>query len=438
MIEELPELQRSAIVSFYYDHMKIEEIAKIFDCSVNTIKSRLNYAKKFLKSKVEEHQKTYSYKLFSFSPAILLLALRELLSSEKYTMAPEAAEKVYHVACETLGITASSIALGAATSSSAASGAAGVATGAETIGAETGVSATGTAATATATTAKGAGLWGKFMAFSAAKKAGTIILATTLVGGGATTGVLLTIQNTEPPAVVVETEQDVPDIAAALAITEEPKEKLEQKLEDVTKETNNDSAEHLEQEAVNPPTRTVIQHVQKNYPGTSIGEDIILRGVTLTGQKVLIGNLASFTVSDDWILFDPDRGNRTGFYKDKNAPAESWAYLIFSYDTLLTDTSFSSWLELEKSIISTLDMVHGSSSETISNLCYINVNGYDGYYYEIERTDTTIADSIYFQFYMNGYTFTVSVGYLDTVNPTVKEAAIASAMEIIRTLTPLN
>ena len=49
MIEELPELQRSAIVSFYYDHMKIEEIAKIFDCSVNTIKSRLNYAKKFLK-----------------------------------------------------------------------------------------------------------------------------------------------------------------------------------------------------------------------------------------------------------------------------------------------------------------------------------------------------------------------------------------------------
>ena len=52
MIDELPELQRSAIVSFYYDHMKIEEIAKVFDCSVNTIKSRLNYAKKFLKEKV--------------------------------------------------------------------------------------------------------------------------------------------------------------------------------------------------------------------------------------------------------------------------------------------------------------------------------------------------------------------------------------------------
>ena len=225
MIEELPELQRSAIVSFYYDHMKIEEIAKIFDCSVNTIKSRLNYAKKFLKSKVEEHQKQYSYKLFSFSPVILLYALRELLSSEEYTMASEAAERVYHVACETLGITASSIALGAtaaAASSSVATGATGVATGAGATGAAVSAGATGAAGTATATTAKGAGLLGKFMALSTIKKTGAVLLATTLVGGGATTAVLLTNDNPKPPAIVVETEQEVPEITATPVITKTP------------------------------------------------------------------------------------------------------------------------------------------------------------------------------------------------------------------------
>lgn len=49
MIDELPELQRVAIKAFYYDNMKIDEIATMCECSANTIKSRLNYAKKFLK-----------------------------------------------------------------------------------------------------------------------------------------------------------------------------------------------------------------------------------------------------------------------------------------------------------------------------------------------------------------------------------------------------
>ncbi len=198
MIDELPELQRSAIVSFYYDHMKIEEIAKVFDCSVNTIKSRLNYAKKYLKSKVEEHQKQYSYKLFSFSPAVLLLALRGLLTSEKYTMAPESAEKVYHVACDALGITASTIALGAA----------GV-----TAASVTGAGAAGTATTV-ATAAKTGGLIGKFLAMSTAAKTGAIVLATAVIGGGATTAVLLTNHNPEPPAIVQEVVSDEPELTA--------------------------------------------------------------------------------------------------------------------------------------------------------------------------------------------------------------------------------
>lgn len=230
MIDELPELQRSAVVSFYYDHLKIEEIAKVFDCSVNTIKSRLNYAKKFLKSKVEEHQRQYSYKLFSFSPAVLLLALRGLLSSEKYTMAPESAEKVYHVACDTLGITASAVAVGAAGVAAASVTGAGAATTAGAITGTTTATAAGTAAlegaaigatatasaagtaTTVATAAKAGGLIGKFLAMSTAAKAGVVVLATAVIGGGATTAVLLTNNNPEPPAIVQEVIMDEPEV----------------------------------------------------------------------------------------------------------------------------------------------------------------------------------------------------------------------------------
>ena len=51
-INELPLEQRSALIMHIYEDMKISEIAKIFDCSENTIKSRLNYAKKTLKEKI--------------------------------------------------------------------------------------------------------------------------------------------------------------------------------------------------------------------------------------------------------------------------------------------------------------------------------------------------------------------------------------------------
>lgn len=195
MIEELPELQRSAIVSFYYDHMKLEEIASIFDCSVNTIKSRLNYAKKFLKERVEEHQLRYNYKLFSFSPAVLLLALRELMDSEKYTMAPESAEKLYRVACDSLGITASALATGAAVGSAA--------TAATTASATVSASAASTAATA----AKTVGAIGKFAAYSVAKKVGIIALSVSLLAGTVTTAVLLSNQKETP---VVELADSTP------------------------------------------------------------------------------------------------------------------------------------------------------------------------------------------------------------------------------------
>lgn len=117
LIDELPELQKATIMAYYYDNMKIDEIAEVFECSSNTIKSRLNYAKKFLKTKVEEHEKANRYKLHSLTPAVFILAFRSLLSGEKYVMSAAVASKVAKdvAVSATAQTTATSVAAGAAT-----------------------------------------------------------------------------------------------------------------------------------------------------------------------------------------------------------------------------------------------------------------------------------------------------------------------------------
>jgi RNA polymerase sigma factor, sigma-70 family len=57
IIDELPEEQRMAVMLYYYKEMPVGQIAKYFECSDGTIKSRLNYARKAIKAKVEELEK---------------------------------------------------------------------------------------------------------------------------------------------------------------------------------------------------------------------------------------------------------------------------------------------------------------------------------------------------------------------------------------------
>lgn len=57
MIEALPSVQRETMILFYYDNLKIREIAEFMGCSENTVKSRLNYAKKAMETEIVEKRK---------------------------------------------------------------------------------------------------------------------------------------------------------------------------------------------------------------------------------------------------------------------------------------------------------------------------------------------------------------------------------------------
>ncbi len=104
IIEELPELQKTAVVAYYFDGLKVEQIAEMMECSVNTVKSRLNYARKYIKNRVEEKEKEGGYRLHVFGLPVLWHALKRL--AEETSLSAYAAQKVYGGACANVGLEA--------------------------------------------------------------------------------------------------------------------------------------------------------------------------------------------------------------------------------------------------------------------------------------------------------------------------------------------
>lgn len=149
IIEELPELQRTAVVAYYFDGLKVEQIAEMMKCSVNTVKSRLSYARKYMKTRVEEKEKEEGYRLHVLGLPVLWYALKAL--AEETTLTAYAAEKVYSGACSSVGlqattITASTAGAAAGTTTGATAGVTAVTTGAGTATIGTTAVTAGTAA----------------------------------------------------------------------------------------------------------------------------------------------------------------------------------------------------------------------------------------------------------------------------------------------------
>ena len=75
MIDQLSDEQRAAVMMHYFDEFSVKQIAEIQGVSEGTVKSRLNYARKAIKTSVEEYEKKNDIKLHSFGILPLLLWL---------------------------------------------------------------------------------------------------------------------------------------------------------------------------------------------------------------------------------------------------------------------------------------------------------------------------------------------------------------------------
>lgn len=205
LIEELPPLQKAAVIAFYYDNKKIDDIALDFDCSANTIKSRLNYAKKFLKEKVEAHEKSHGYRLHSVTPVVVVYALKKLFAQSGYSMAASVSAKVGAAVVGTASTGA--IASAAVTSSATGATAASVTT---TAGATTVATATTTAATTAAGTA------GSAAAMGIGAKIG-IGIAAVAMSAGVAFGVVNSSDKVSEPTTIQETTTEMSTPAPAVS-----------------------------------------------------------------------------------------------------------------------------------------------------------------------------------------------------------------------------
>lgn len=81
ILSTLGDEQRITIVMFYYQELSVEEIAKAQGCSVNTVKSRLNYGRKKVEKAVLKLEKQ-GVKLYSMAPFAFFLWLLGLAEDE--------------------------------------------------------------------------------------------------------------------------------------------------------------------------------------------------------------------------------------------------------------------------------------------------------------------------------------------------------------------
>ena len=56
LIDALPDAQRECVLLYYYEEMSVKDIAATLNVSENTVKSRLNYARKAIKIGVEDYE----------------------------------------------------------------------------------------------------------------------------------------------------------------------------------------------------------------------------------------------------------------------------------------------------------------------------------------------------------------------------------------------
>lgn len=188
IVNGLPEAQRLCTLMFYYSEMSVKEMSHVLKVSENTVKSRLNYARKAIKEKVLDYEKQ-GIKLYGISPLPFLFYFLHKL--EKESKNPAVAQVMVD---EILAESTMVAAAGAVAAGSAGAAATGTA------------AATAASVTGAATTASG-GLLAMLSAIPLKVVAGVTAAAITVGGIAAATTMVHKEQTDTPAATIVQEEQ---------------------------------------------------------------------------------------------------------------------------------------------------------------------------------------------------------------------------------------
>lgn len=228
VIDRLPALQKAAVIAYYFDEKSVADIAGEAMCSENTIKSRLNYARKAMKDAIEHKERQMGVKLHVVTGPMIVLVLRGMFSSmvvsgqkarnawlgirKALELAGMAAGGAGSAAAGTAGGGGSAAAAGSA-GNAAAAGSAGSAAAAGSAGsAAAGTAGSAAAATSGAAAAAGAGASlkaGGALLFGAVKVKTAIIMLTASLAVGGAAGAVIGKKAIESGRQAAATEEDI-------------------------------------------------------------------------------------------------------------------------------------------------------------------------------------------------------------------------------------
>ena len=100
-LDELPDMYRATLYAFYYDHMKVKEIAAATGYSAGVIINRINYTHKYLEKALELYAEEQKAKV-QFSVEAVVLALTNW--TENHCLSQQVAQNIYGSICRELGV----------------------------------------------------------------------------------------------------------------------------------------------------------------------------------------------------------------------------------------------------------------------------------------------------------------------------------------------
>ena len=93
ILNDLPDEQRAVISMFYYEQLSVKEIANELGVSENTVKSRLNYGRKKIETKVLDLEKKGT-KLYGLAPIPFLLLLFRSQDKHEAKISPKISKRI--------------------------------------------------------------------------------------------------------------------------------------------------------------------------------------------------------------------------------------------------------------------------------------------------------------------------------------------------------
>ena len=189
-LDALPEMQRIAIFSFYYDGKSIKDIADDISVPENTVKSYLSRGKKAMNKRIGDYAQAYGLRLV---PIALVPFMASLFKTEVQACELTITDEMVHTAFTSFSVMAAKGAVGAAASSS--------------------VSAAAVEKTvATSAAAKAASL-----------KVAAAVTAVAVTGGGVAVALYNQNAHVEVPDTIATSTASTEDTEATVAEVEEPK-----------------------------------------------------------------------------------------------------------------------------------------------------------------------------------------------------------------------